>query len=1071
MDTSPMITRILLPQRSRNLLRRSHLLKALHESISHKLILVSAGAGYGKTTLAVDFAHDLTIPVCWYSLAPADQNLRVFTSHLLASLSRQFPAFGQHSLHTLESLGRLDGSAVYPLATALVNEMYEVVPDFFLIVLDDYQHVEESQPVTDLVNQLLEHTPESCHFLITSRTVPGCLPLLRLTARRQMAGLGISELRFTAEEVQELAKNTYQLDLTREQAEALAQDTEGWVTGILLSASSMWGRVLADAPRFPTQPARVYEYLASEVFQQQLPIIQEFLLGSSILDEISPEFCDHLLERDDSALMLKTLEDRNLFLIRLGERGEWFRYHQLFQAFLQTTLMRMDRGRALDLHRRAGGLWEKRGQLYQAIDHYLRGEAYEEAIRILESELVDLFIRGEWSTVSTWIDALPPEIYESRPLLLIAQATIAQELGDPDRAYMLLERGRVHCARQSDVQGEALALIQMASADLLKGRYPEAIEKCEDALHRLEGVEEGRKVVVRAFRTLGMCYRRVGDLPAALNHLERALRMYERLGFPGQVAIVHQDLGAAYAEYGDLHQAVFHQRQALRYWRDVGNPIHLARVTNDLGFIHYLNGEFDEAEEALEEALLRAREAEAPQAEAYVLASLGDLYRDIGRLPEAMEKFQEGYQVAERVQESFLMVYCLNGQAETARVQEAHTRSQRLAQRALALAQSHHSPYEIALCRATLGVNDYQRGNLGAGERELLAAARQFESGGARRELARVRLHLAQIAFLSGRPRQIMQRLTQALETAGHLGYDHFLVLEACGMQPMVEKAAALDEASGACGHLLERIRETTPDLPPQEEEAAQVHLKEEEQYALRVYALGPTQVFLHSEPVLLSRWASVRTRELFYFLLTHPDGVRREQVGDLFWPDLAPSKMNSVFHTVLYRLRRALFTDCVVYEDGRYRFNEGVEWWYDVQDFERLLDGTKETDDQDEQIELFQEALALYRGDYLEEFYSDWCQRERERLRERYLTAAMALADLYYGREDMELSIGVCQSVLARDRYQERAYRRLIRCYAAMDDRAAAIKAYRQCVELLREDLGLDPMPETEELYRQILG
>jgi len=141
------------------------------------------------------------------------------------------------------------------------------------------------------------------------------------------------------------------------------------------------------------------------------------------------------------------------------------------------------------------------------------------------------------------------------------------------------------------------------------------------------------------------------------------------------------------------------------------------------------------------------------------------------------------------------------------------------------------------------------------------------------------------------------------------------------------------------------------------------------------------------------------------------------------------------------------------------------------VQDFERLLDGTKETDDQDEQIELFQEALALYRGDYLEEFYSDWCQRERERLRERYLTAAMALADLYYGREDMELSIGVCQSVLARDRYQERAYRRLIRCYAAMDDRAAAIKAYRQCVELLREDLGLDPMPETEELYRQILG
>ncbi|MGQ9586672.1 MAG: tetratricopeptide repeat protein [Anaerolineae bacterium] len=1066
-----MITRILLPQRSRNLLRRSHLLRTLHEAISHRLILISAGAGYGKTTLAVDFAHDLTIPVCWYSLAPSDQNLRVFATHLLASLTRQFPAFGQHSSHTLNSLGRMDQSAVYPLATAMINEMYEVIPDFFLVVLDDYHHVEESRPVTDLINQLLEHAPENCHFLITSRTVPGSLPLLRLTARQQMTGLGPGDLRFTAEEVRALAKNAYQLDLTKEQAAALARDTEGWVTGVLLSASTMWGRILGGAPRSPAQPTRVYEYLASEVFQQQLPAVREFLLGSSVLDEINPQFCDRLLQRTDSALMLKTLEDQNLFLVRLGEQGEWYRYHQLFQAFLQATLLRTDRARALGLHRRAGGLWEEQGQFHQAIDHYLRGEAYDEAIRLLENELIDLFVRGEWHTVSAWIEALPPEMCEERPLLLVAQATVALETGEPDRAYMLLEKGRVHCARQENHQGEALALIQMAGADLLKGRYPEAIEKCQAALHSLEGVVGSEKVVVRAYRTLGTCYRRIGDLPAALNHLERALRMYERLGFPGWVAFLHQDLSVAYAEYGDLHQAIFHLRQALRYWREVGNPTYLARVTNDLGFIHYLNGEFDEAQEALEEALLRAREAEAPQAEAYVLASLGDLYRDMGQLSLAAERFQEGYRVAEQAQEGFLMVYCLNGQAETARLQGAHSRAERLVQRALALAQSHHSSHEIAMCRATLGINDYQWGNLGGGERELLAAARQFEKGGARRELARVRLHLAQVAFLSGRPKQALHRLTQAMEIASQLGYDHFLVLEAREMQPMVQKVASLDEESGVCGHLLERIQELTPSLTSGEREAAPPRPKDEEPYTLRVYALGPTQVFLHSEPVLLSRWASVRTRELFYFLLAHPEGVRRDQVGELFWPDLPASKMNSVFHTVLYRLRRALFSDCVVYDDGRYRFNEAVSWWYDARVFERLLDRAKEAEDPDEQIELYQEALALYRGDYLEEFYSDWCLQERERLRERFMTSAMALADLYYERKSPELSIGVCQSVLARDRYQERAYHRLIRCYAAMGDRAAAIKAYRQCVELLREDLGLDPMPETEELYRQILG
>ena len=457
-----------------------------------------------------------------------------------------------------------------------------------------------------------------------------------------------------------------------------------------------------------------------------------------------------------------------------------------------------------------------------------------------------------------------------------------------------------------------------------------------------------------------------------------------------------------------------------------------------------------------------------------MLASLGDLHRDMGKLQEAQDSFQEANRVAERVQDGFLTVYSLNGLSDTARIRKRHGRAERLAQRALATAQSHHSPYEAALCRSTLGINDYQRGNLVAGERELLAAAKHFESGGTRRELARVRLHLAQVAFVSGRPKQTCQRLSQAIEAASELGYDRFLTLEAGAMLPMVEKAASLDGSDGPCSRFLERVRQFAPVSEPRLELGVPTQAEtetQEERYALRIYALGPTQVFLDSEPVLLSRWASVRTRELFFFLLTQPEGVRREQVGDLFWPDLPASRMNSVFHTVLYRLRRALFSECIVYEDSRYRFNAGVEWWYDVQVFEELLEEARGGEDQDVQIELYQQALALYRGDYLEEFYSDWCERERERLRERYMAGAMSLADLHFGRGDVDASIGVCQSLLARDRYQERAYRRLMRCYSEVGDRAAAIKTYRQCVELLREDLGLDPMPETEELYRQVLG
>mgnify|MGYP005843640087 CR=1 FL=1 len=235
---APMITKVLLPQLPRGLLRRSRLVEFLHASVDYRLILLSAAAGYGKTTLLADFAHDTDLPVCWYALSPSDNDPRVFIEHFLASITHRFPDFGGQSRTVLRNTTQFDEEGMYPLVTAIVNEIYQIIPDYFILVLDDYHLVETSSTINDFLNALLAHLPENCHLIIASRTVPGGLSLVRLAARQQMIGLGTEDLRFTSNEIRALVKQNYDLDIPIESAEQLAQNSDGWITAIILTAQT-----------------------------------------------------------------------------------------------------------------------------------------------------------------------------------------------------------------------------------------------------------------------------------------------------------------------------------------------------------------------------------------------------------------------------------------------------------------------------------------------------------------------------------------------------------------------------------------------------------------------------------------------------------------------------------------------------------------------------------------------------------------------------------------------------------------------------------------------------------------
>ncbi|MEW5718841.1 MAG: hypothetical protein AB1817_09460, partial [Chloroflexota bacterium] len=435
MKTPRAITKILLPSKRTHLLHRSRLVNFLHEHIERKLLLVSASAGYGKTSLLIDFAHETSLPVCWYSLDASDADPKIFFQSIIAALRHTFPTFGARTSRLLENVSLT--REVEVSVGALVTEIYENIPGYFVLVLDDYHAVEESEAVNRILDTFLRLLPENAHIILASRTLPSKLTLTRLTARQEIAGLGINDLRFTPEEIRALVKQNYQTDLSNAQANELAETSEGWIAGILLTTHTLWRGLFQDLVRLQGPHSHVFTYLASEVLTQQSVELQQFLLDSAILDELTPEMCDALLGRANSAETLRLIEQRNLFIVRLEQEGAWYRYHHLFQEFLQARLRESDAARWRALNHRAAELYGARALPDRAIAHYLKAELFDDAARVIENIGQATFDAGHLTTLARWIDALPTEMLRAYPRLLLWHAIVFSERQEQNRALEL----------------------------------------------------------------------------------------------------------------------------------------------------------------------------------------------------------------------------------------------------------------------------------------------------------------------------------------------------------------------------------------------------------------------------------------------------------------------------------------------------------------------------------------------------------------------------------------------------------------------------------------------------------
>jgi len=655
---------------------------------------------------------------------------------------------------------------------------------------------------------------------------------------------------------------------------------------------------------------------------------------------------------------------------------------------------------------------------------------------------------------------LPSEVLDVHPNLIVTRAIVFGDLGDQAHALEYYSRAVTLFEKLNDTTGIGKTLVHQSVSLRFLGRYQEAIDTCTQALGLLSA--DQTQEIVRAHRSMGTSYFSLGNPTKAIRELKSALRLCESLNDSTRIAWLHHDLGVAYRIIGNI-EAEKHFHQALDHWRHTNNVVGLASTLNSIGVGYHRQGKYGQAIETLDQAREQARQAGQLRQEAYSLASLGDVYRDMDDYARAQDAFRVAYDIALRISNGFVITYTLIALGELSRLLGEFETANSLLHQAAEQAESHQSGYELGLTVTALGILSCEQGNTDAAINHLTHAVKLLDRGNAKRDSARAHIHLAHVYFSERKHNLAKQHLRTTANLGRDLHEDQFIIADRRHLLAVIKYSVSKQVGKNYFAPVLGKIKSLaavpthTKSIPIVEPQLPQVEAR----------AFGIAQVSVDGKLVTKSDWASAIAKELFFLLLAHPQGLRKEQILSTLWADTAPAQANGIFHSTAYRIRRALSPAILVYENGLYRVNR-VNAWSEVEQFTRLIDRATSAQTDDQRVQYLRDAIALYQGDYFEDSYSNWCIPLRDELQKKYLDALSALAK-YHDQHGGSEAIGLYQQILRRDPYREDIYRALMQFQAKNGDTTGALKTYQQCVQVLQNEMGVSPSPQTHTLYEQI--
>jgi ATP/maltotriose-dependent transcriptional regulator MalT/two-component SAPR family response regulator len=1057
-------TKIIAPRRRPELLSRPRLLESVQGLLSNKLVLLSAPAGYGKTSLLIDIAHSVDMKVCWLSIDPLDRNPQRFMAYLIATLAERFPGVGETSKNTLRQLKSIEKDAESLLIT-LTNELYECVEDDYLLIIDDYHQLDDVPAISSLLNRFLQLVDENCHVLIASRTLPDLEDVTLMVAREQVAGLSHVELAFLPREVQALYAQNFHQHLSDETAREFVEQTSGWITGMVLSN-------LPGLPR--VSGIDTFVYLGQQVLDQQPAHVREFLMQTSLPEEFSAEFCDLILSplhasrgpQNWLALMGWILE-KNLFVLPLGEDGRWLRYHPLFREFLQARLKKECPEKVQPILEQMVKAYEKSGEWEKAYFTCKQLNDPEALADVIEQAGTPM-LQTALVTLDGWINSLPPALIRSRPGLISLRGPILAMKGNLQESNELLNKAVSIYRKGRDISGLTIALVRRANTLRFLGNYTSSLSDIQEALTLAEPKSSLQFYYAEALRLKGLNLYRLGESRQAVESLEHSLSLFKAMNETVRLPILLMETGMIYGAVGDIESARRSYQNALRLKQAESDSYTQAEILNNLSVLYHQIGEYELACETFETGLTCARKSHNQRAETLILTGLGDLYCEVELFDAASQAYQLAEKVAAKLPGFFISNYLIIAKIDLA----------------LSLGKLEEVNHSLKTFRKRMKVNQsaYERGLWALMEGRYLLLNKEprkavsflRESKGLFVEDGRDLELQWSIVWLTAAYNHTNEKNNARTEIGEFLSSgsvpDHALLVTLRKAEAWLKDLQTDPLIGRKLNGLLEKAQLLNSKLPAirrtLRRHASSIRVPSA---TVLIRAFGNPEVRVNGQAVPMSVWRTQSVRDLFFYFLNRRGPVTKEQVGAALWPEMRDATaLKARFKNEIFRLRHAVGRETIIFEDEYYRFNHAMDFEYDVEAFDSHITRAYKTTDINLRLEHLQKAIDLVHGSYLADVTAEWTVPERERLNQAYASALEELAYLYLNDNQLEYCLAICQVAIKRDRFHEAIYQTEMKAYSVLGDRSALVRCYQACRAALN-DLGIAPSEETEQIYREL--
>jgi ATP/maltotriose-dependent transcriptional regulator MalT/DNA-binding SARP family transcriptional activator len=1058
------------PRLAEPLLSRDRLLTRIEQALGKQrstgdVFLVSAPAGYGKTTMLAQWAASASIPVAWYHLDAGDADPAVLLTGLVHALREHLPQsrWSVERLLTHVREGTLAPGEVRRAAQIIIAGLAEQVRRPLALVLTGASELPPESGAHLLLDRLLARPPDLLRVVLEAREAPR-LRLSPLLAQRRLDGLGAEELRLRDDELSALLA-LHQVLLTSSEVEALQALSDGWVTGVLLATDALLPNCIPSCLTPDFNREAVFDYLASEVIEALPPQLSAFATQASVLRSMTASLCAELLECGEARALLGALEKRTGFVTRVGRRPEdlVYRFLPLLRQALLDRLAAEEHGptRRRALHLRAGDLLRERGDDEEAAHHYAEAGGYERLVALIEARHGSLLRAGRGATLARWLDMLPVVVRAEQPHLQVLLAELHRQAGRLDEARDAAERACKACRPLMDREPAlmARALVVRAQGRFAQGHYSEARDDCADAMRITP--DEADETFVRAAFTLAGCVQALSGPQAALTALsgieERATRRRD-LWALARLHYLRSKLAIAQGHYVEAeHEA----NAALHYAQEDGDEVDAINSHINLGMIKRVTERPREARQELEAAHAQAEAAGYALGVAYALTNLADLELDQRQYRRALKAFQQANQAAEVIQESQLQAYARAGMGYALVLVGQVARATDLLNPLLAECASDDRALEWLAYALPAAFACHRTGRLSDAIELLSRASNCAQAYDAGADLARAQLQLAAVYLTQHHQAGVNEALRSALDAAGRADGLSALLTEACRLPELWPYLRTLshplaDELSVKLVRSESELAITTHPVP---EPAAS---------ALRAFAFGDERVLVGIDRV--TRWRMPRARELLFFLLDRNEPVRKEAVLDALWPEKASETAENAFRQARFQLKQALGQNCLAQHDGRWYIAGDV--WLDVREFERLAaDGERLSTcgELSRAAATIRQALTYYTGPYLADTYRDWPVTRRDELARCHLACLERLAVLELRLGHPGSAAQLYYQVLDIEPHRESAHRGLMTYFAGRGEPAEALSQFKRCAATLERDLGVAPSSKTLALAQAI--